>query len=95
MFKYLRRRLYNSLTPNGRLVRNRLEQGGWTLTDFCLKHDSGLILDIGFGFWRFDINDGDYIRELSFVDKFVLWPVVMEMRRKLKWGSDEQNNSDA
>lgn len=81
----LRRLAERHLSENGQDVLDQLALPGWELTTFNLvRKETGLALQVGFGFWKFDILDKDYISELTLLDRFVLWPRALAVRGKLK-----------
>lgn len=84
-----RRFALRKLSPNGRMVNDLLGRPSeWRLSTNYLTHQSGVSLRVGMGFWQFDIADQDYIRELPLRDCYALWPVVMELRRRLRWDAE-------
>lgn len=84
----LQRWLAGRMSKRGLLVRELLGQASWQATTLNLVHEpTGLALRVGMGFWQFDINDQDYLRELTLVDRVVLWPMAREVRDRLRYGA--------
>lgn len=81
-------KLAKRLTPNGLLVADMLNRPGWQLSSLTMRvplsEGRYFVLYIGNGFKLFDVQDhDDWKTELSFVDKYVLWPRVKLMRDHL------------
>jgi len=57
----------------------------WELRTFWMNNlKENISLKVGFGFFQFDINDGDYVEEFTLLDKLILWPMVKKLRVELK-----------
>jgi hypothetical protein len=92
MKQWLRNFILSFMSYQGEMVYNLLVKypGDWTLSDNLSKshlifRDSKLSLTIGYDFYGFDIADQDSLKELSLLDKLILWPLAKKIRNKLTY----------
>lgn len=75
------------LSPLGAHVHSLLQQPSrWRLLAGAIAHDSGISLRMSRS--EFDVADdgySDFITELSWLDRIILWPMAKRIRHQLKY----------
>lgn len=89
MKQWINKLLISLMSYQGEMVHNLLTKypDDWKISeDLARSHivfrDSNLGLKVGYSFSRFDISDQDSVKEFTFIDKLVLWPLAKEIRAR-------------